>query len=105
MEMKGKPASGWSSQSSAALEIAHQAFGGMLRAFGLEKDALNENEPFQKFLAGAACAARSTCLAAQQAAPAQLAYGRGMALPVGYEASWDEITKRKQKRANESSSK
>ena len=55
----------------------------------------------QKFLTDAAYAIRSTYLAAQEAAPAQLALGRGMALPAGYEADWDEITKRKQKRIND----
>ena len=96
------PTSGWNPQSNAMLERAHQAFGGMLRAFGLGNAALGENEPFQKFLADTAYAARSTYLATQQAAPAQLAYGRGMALPAGYEASWGEATKRKQKRINDS---
>ena len=71
-----------------------------MRAFGLGEAILGENEPFQKFLADAAYAARSTYLAAQQAAPAQLALGRGMALPAGYEAGWEEITRRKQKRAS-----
>ena len=46
-------------------------------------------------------AGRSACPAAQQAAPAQLAYGRDMVLPVDYETNWGEITKRKQKRINE----
>ena len=54
MGAKGKPASGWSPQSSAALERAHQASGGMLRAFGLGNAVLGENEPFKKFLAGVA---------------------------------------------------
>ena len=101
MGMKGKPASGWNPQSNAMLERAHQVFGGMLRTFDLDNAVLDENEPFQKFLADTAYAIRSTYLTTQQATPAQLAYGRDMALPAGYEANWDEITKRKQKRINE----
>ena len=77
----------------------------MLRAFELGDAVLGEGEPLQKFLAGAACAARSTCLAAQGAAPAQMVLGRGMALPAGFEAGWDEAARRKQKRANESCSR
>mgnify|MGYP003336937455 CR=1 FL=1 len=56
----------------------------------------------QKFLAGTAYAIRSTFLAAQGAAPAQMVFGRDMALPAGFSIDWDEITRRKQKRINES---
>ena len=56
----------------------------------------------QKFLAGTAYATRSTCLAAQGAAPAQMILGRDAVLPAGFSTGWDEITKRKQKRINES---
>ena len=63
---------------------------------------LDENEPLQKFLADTAYAIRSTYLTAQWAAPAQLVFGRDMVLPADYEIDWNEITKRKQKRINES---
>ena len=101
MGITGKPTSGWNPQSNAILERAHQAFGGMARAFDLGNAVLDENEPFQKFLTDTAYAIRSTYLAAQKATPAQLALGRDMALPADYEVDWDEITKRKQKRIND----
>ena len=53
-------------------------------------------------LTGTAYAARSTFLAAQGAAPAQMVFGRDMVLPVDFSIDWDEITRRKQKRINES---
>ena len=102
MGLKKKPSSSWNPQSNATLERARQAFGGMLRALELGGAALGENEPLQKFLTGTAYAARSTFLAAQGAAPAQAALGRDMALPAGASIDWDEITRRKQKRINES---
>ena len=71
------------------LERARQAFGDMLRAFELGDAALGENEPLQKFLTGTAYATRSTYLAAQGAAPAQAALGKGLALPVGFGADQD----------------
>ena len=56
----------------------------------------------QKFLAGTAYAARSTYLAAQGAAPAQMVLGRDMVLPAGFSIGWGEATRRKQKRIGES---
>ena len=64
--------------------------------------ALGENEPLQKFLTGTAYATRSTFLATQGATPAQMAFGRDMALPAGFSIGWGEIARRKQKRASES---
>ena len=57
---------------------------------------LDESKPFQKFLTDAACGIGSTCLTAQEATPAQLV------LPVDHNVDWNEITKRKQKKKNES---
>ena len=102
MGAKKKPSSSWNPQSNSALERVHQAFGDMLRAFELGDAVLDENEPLQKFLAGTAYATRSTFLAAQGAAPAQMILGRDAVLPAGFSTGWDEITKRKQKRINES---
>ena len=65
-----KPSSSWNPQSNAMLERAHQVLGGMMRAFELGGQVLDENEQLQKFLADTAYAARSTYLTAQQAAPA-----------------------------------
>ena len=77
--LERKPSSSWTPQSNAMLERVHQVFGDMLRAFELGDAALGECEPLQKLLAGAACAARSAYLAAQGAAPAQMAFGGGAA--------------------------
>lgn len=73
-----------------------------MRTFELDDQVLDENEPFQKFLTDAAYAIRSTYLTTQGATPAQMVFGRDMVLPVDFEIDWDEITKRKQKRINES---
>ena len=77
----------------------------MMRTFDLDEAILDENAPFQKFLTDTAYATRSTFLATQKATPAQLVLGRGMALPAGCEAGWDEIAKRKQKRINDSNAR
>ena len=74
----------------------------MLRALELGGAALGENEPLQKFLTGTAYAIRSTFLTTQGATPAQMVFGRDMVLPVDFSIDWDEITRRKQKRINES---
>ena len=74
----------------------------MLRAFELDDAVLDENEPLQKFLTDTAYAIRSTFLTAQGATPAQMVFGRDMVLPVDFSIDWDEITRRKQKRVNES---
>ena len=76
-----------------------------MRAFGLGNAVLDESEPLQKFRTDTAYATRSTYLTTQQAAPAQLVYGRDMVLPVDYETNWDEITKRKKKHINENNSR
>ena len=102
MGLKKKPSNSWNPQSNAMLERAHQAFGDMLRAFELGDAALGESEPLQEPPAGTACAARSAFLAAQGAAPAQMVFGRDMVLPADFSIDWDEITRRKQKRINES---
>ena len=73
-----------------------------LRALELGDAALGENEPLQKFLTDTAYAIRSTFLTTQGATPAQMAFGRDMALPAGFSIGWGEATRRKQKRISES---
>ena len=72
----------------------------MLRALEAGGAALGGSGPLQELLAGAACAARSTYLTAQGAAPVQMVFGRDMALPAGFGAGWGEAAKRKQERAS-----
>ena len=102
MGLKKKPSNSWNPQSNAILERVHQVFGDMLRAFELDDAVLDENEPLQKFLTDTAYAIRSTFLTTQGATPAQMVFGRDMVLPAGFSIDWDEITRRKQKRINES---
>ena len=76
-----------------------------MRTFELGNQVLDENRPLQKFLTDTAYAIRSTYLATQGATPAQIVFGRDMALPVDYGADWGEITKREQERINESATR
>ena len=63
---------------------------------------LGGDEPLQKPLAGTAYAIRSSYNTTQGATPAQMVFGRDMVLPVDFSIDWDEVTRRKQKRINES---
>ena len=54
MGIARKPSSSWNPQSNSVLERVHQVFGDMMRTCELDSQMLDENEPFQKFLAGTA---------------------------------------------------
>ena len=60
----------------------HQVLGNALRAFELEKQELDEENPWEPFMTAVACAIRSTCHMTLQASPGQIVFGRDMVLPV-----------------------
>ncbi len=68
----------------------------MLRSFDLEKETLEENNPFECFLQSTACAIRSTYHTTLQATPCQQVFGRDMIHNVAFKANWNGIQKGKQ---------
>ncbi len=99
MGMKPKASLPWSPQLSAALERAHQALGGALRALELGgKEAGPSGEsPLEEHLSSAAYAARPPSHAVHGHSPGELAFGRSMLLPASAPAGWEKVRQRKQK--------
>jgi hypothetical protein len=64
----------------------------------MEKENLNENNPFGYFLSSAAWAIRSTYHTTLEASPGQLVFGRDMILPILFNADWSQISDKKRKR-------
>ena len=65
----------------------------MLRSFDLEKETLEEDNPFDYFLQSTACAIRSTYHTTLQATPLQLVYSRDMIHNIEFKANWNRIQK------------
>ena len=93
-----KPSTPHNPQSNAMIERIHMTLGNMLRSFDLEKQELNEENPFEEFLAAAAWALRSTYHTVLDATPGQLVYGRDMLLPIQFKANWGAIALRRKER-------
>ena len=74
----------------------------MLRSFDLEKENLEEDNPFEYFLQSTAWAIRSIYHTTLQATPCQLVFGRDMIHNIAFKANWDRIQKRKQDIINKS---
>lgn len=98
--MKRKLSLEYNPQSNGIIERVHQVLGDMLRTFELEKQELNENDPWSEFLSAAAYAIRSTYHTTLEATPAQLVFGRDMLLPVKIEADWARINNKRQQEIN-----
>ena len=77
----------------------------MLRSFNLEKENLEEDNPFDHFLQSTAWAIRSTYHTTLQATPCQLVFGRDMIHNIACKANWNRIQKRKQDLINKSNNK
>ena len=77
----------------------------MLRSFDLEKENLEEDNPFEYFLQSTAWAIRSIYHTTLQATPCQLVFGRDMIHNIALKANWDRIQKRKQDIVNKSNKK
>ena len=91
-----KPSSDYNPQSNSTIERVHLTLGNMLRTFELEKQELDENDPWSHFLTATAFAIRSTYHTVLDATPGQLVFGRDMVLPIQFQADWAAIVQRKQ---------
>ena len=92
-----KPSSDYNPQANSTVERVHLTLGNMLRAFELEKQELDDNDPWSSFLSATAFAIRSTYHTVLDATPGQLVFGRDMVLPIQFKADWAEIIQRKRK--------
>ena len=95
--LKRKPSLSWNPQSNGIIERVHQVLTDGLRTFELEKQELNETDPWSPFLAACAYAIRSTYHTTLQASPAQLIFGRDMILPIKFKADWARIRANRQR--------
>ena len=98
--MKARKSSAYNPQANGVIERVHQVLNNCLRTYELEKQELDERDPFGPFLAAAAFAVRSTFHTTLQATPAQLVFHRDMLLPIQHIADWALINERKQQEIN-----
>jgi hypothetical protein len=76
--IKAKPTTSHNPQANAIIERVHKVVEKMLRSFDLEKEDLEEDNPFEYFLQSTAWANKSTYHTILQASPCQLVFGRDM---------------------------
>ena len=103
--IKAKPITRHNPQENASIERVHKVVNNMLRSFDLEKEDLEEDNPFEYFLQSTAWAIRSTYHTILQATPCQLVFGRDMIHNIAFKANWDRMPKRKQDIINKSNKK
>ena len=78
------------------MERIHQVIGNMIRTFELERNYLDEDDPWKGILSATAFAIRSTLHTTMRKTPGQLVFGRDMILNIQHEANWEYIKQRKQ---------
>jgi hypothetical protein len=100
-----KSSTEYNPQSNGIIERVHQVLGNALRNFEIDKQELDEHNPWDEFLSSAAFAIRSTHHTTLGASPAQLVFNRDMFLPIQYVADWTRIRQRRQKEINRSNTK
>ena len=93
--IKKKPITKRNPQANAVLERIHQTLGNILRT--LDKNNLDEEDPWSGVLAAAMFALRATYHTTTQATPAQLVFGRDAILNTVFQANWKYIKDREQK--------
>jgi hypothetical protein len=103
--IKTKTGTSYNPQSNGVIERVHQVLGDMLRTFEMEERELDNKDPFGSFLSAAAYAIRSTYHTVLEASPAELVFGRHMLLPVKFNADWQAIQAKRQKRMEDSNAK
>jgi hypothetical protein len=100
-----KPTNSHNPQANSIIEPVHKVVNEMLRSFDLDKETLEEDNPFDYFLQSTAWAIRSTYHTTLQATPCQLVFGRDMIHNIAFKANWNRIQKRKQDLIHKSNKK
>ena len=98
--IKAKPITVRNPQANAILERIHQVIGNIIRTFELEKNYLDEKDPWKGILSATAFAVRSTIHTTLQQTPGQLVFGRDMIFNIQHTANWDVIKQKKQRLIN-----
>jgi hypothetical protein len=96
VDSKGKSSTEYNPQSNSVIERVHQTLGNMLWTFELEKQELNEVNPWAPFLNAATWAICSTYHVILEAMPGQLVFGRDNILTIQFKANWASILQHKQ---------
>jgi transposase InsO family protein len=89
--IKAKTTTSHNPQANAIIEQVHKVVNNMLRSFDLEKENLEEDNPFEYFLQSTAWTIRNTCPTTLQATPCQLVFGRDMIHNIAFKANWKTI--------------
>ena len=98
--LKVKKTTPYNPQGNSVIERIHQVIGDSLRAYELQEQELDEDDPFGAILANVSWALRSTYHTALEATPGQLFFGRDMLLGIQHKANWTRIAQRRQEQAN-----
>jgi transposase InsO family protein len=94
--IKVKPIAVRNPQANAIVERVHQVIGHIIRAFELESNYLDEEDPWKGILSATAFAVQSTFHTTLRNTPGQLVFGRDMIFNIKHEANREFIRKRKQ---------
>jgi hypothetical protein len=100
-----KPTTSHSPQGNPIIERVHKVINEMLRSFDLEKQNLEEDNPFDYFLQSTAWAIRRTYHTTIQASLCQLVFRRYMIHNIAFKENWNTIQKRKQDLIHKSNDK
>lgn len=94
--IKPKPTTVKNPQSNAVVERVHQVVGNMIRTQELDNRVFDYINPWGPILTSVAWAIRSSYHTTLEATPAQLVFGRDMAVNLQHMADWHSISTRKQ---------
>jgi hypothetical protein len=78
------------------VERVHQVIGNIIQTFVLERNYMDEDDPWKGILSATAFAVRSTFHSSLQSTPGQLVFGRDMIFNIQHIANWECIKQRKQ---------
>jgi len=98
--IKMKPITKRNPQANSMVERCHQTIGNIIRTFTEDFGELDEQRPWFGIIAAAKFACHATVHTTLNASPSQLVFGRDAILNTTFEANWEVIRDRKQKRIN-----
>ena len=84
-------------QANSIIERIHQTIGNILRTFRVQKNELDEEDPWGGILSATMFATRATVHTTLQKTPMQLVFGRDAILNISHDACWKIIRDKKQK--------
>ena len=96
--IKMRPITKRNPQANSMIERSHQTIGNIIRTFTEDFGELDEERPWYGIIAAAKFACHATVHTTLNASPTQLVFGRDAILNTTFEANWEVIRKRKQKR-------